>query len=112
MKKIDVRRGEVRGPGWGGGDGVQVASINKHQRHLVTGPGVRVTRTMRNTPLLFLSNETLQLNTQLYGSVGFKIILLYPPSAGRASAQGLSLSISVKQLSYRITSFWTHNHQN
>ena len=26
MKKIDVRRGEVRGPGWGGGDGVQVAS--------------------------------------------------------------------------------------
>ena len=36
MKKIDVRTGEVRGPGWGGGDGVQVASINKHQRHLVT----------------------------------------------------------------------------
>ena len=111
MKKIDVRRGEVRGPGW---EEVMVFRwpVNKHQRHLVTGPGVRVTRTMRNTPLLFLSNETLQLNTQLYGSVGFKIILLYPPSAGRASAQGLSLSISVKQLSYRITSFWTHNHQN
>ena len=36
MKKIDVRRGEVRGPGW---EEVMVFRwpVNKHQRHLVTG---------------------------------------------------------------------------
>lgn len=35
MKKIDVRRGEVRGPGW---EEVMVFRwpVNKHQRHLVT----------------------------------------------------------------------------